>query len=85
MPRIKRLAAIADGRQDRRIALASAAAGVLALRADDAKRVAAAKLSPHTTPGAYVPTVLPAALQWPQPQTVGDDTVDNFDPVHRPT
>jgi hypothetical protein len=44
-----------------------AAATVMALRADDG---AAAQESyrPHTSPGTYVPTVIPAVPQWPQRQ-----------------
>jgi PAP2 superfamily len=42
-----------------------AAAAVLALRADDVVSPAEA-YRPHTTAGAYVPTVIPAALPWPQ-------------------
>jgi PAP2 superfamily len=42
-----------------------AAAAVLASRADDVLTPAEA-YRPHTTAGAYVPTVIPAALPWPQ-------------------
>ena len=42
-----------------------AAAAILALRADDGAATAET-YRPHTTAGAYVPTALPAALQWPQ-------------------
>lgn len=44
-----------------------AAAAVMALRANDG---AAAQESyrPHTSPGTYVPTVIPAVPQWPQRQ-----------------
>jgi len=77
------LAAIADGSaKTDGIALGkAAAAGVLALRADDAEGVAAAEsYRPHTTPGAYVPTVLPAALQWPQRKPWAMTRVDQFRP-----
>lgn len=42
-----------------------AAAAILALRADDGAATVE-NYRPHTTPGAYVPTALPAAPQWPQ-------------------
>ncbi len=42
-----------------------AAAAVLALRADDGAATPEA-YRPHTTPGSYVPTVVPVASQWPQ-------------------
>lgn len=42
-----------------------AAAAVLAARADDGA-AAAEEYRPHTTAGAYVPTVVPGASRWPQ-------------------
>jgi PAP2 superfamily len=42
-----------------------AAAAILALRADDGADKPES-YRPHTTPGAYVPTVLPVAPNWPQ-------------------
>lgn len=42
-----------------------AAAAVLALRANDGAATPEA-YRPHTTPGVYVPTVVPAVPQWPQ-------------------
>jgi hypothetical protein len=42
-----------------------AAATVLAARADDGADTPES-YRPHTTPGAYVPTALPVASQWPQ-------------------
>jgi PAP2 superfamily len=42
-----------------------AAAGVLAVRADDGATPAAA-YRPHATAGVYVPTAMPAVPQWPQ-------------------
>jgi hypothetical protein len=44
---------------------AQAAAAVLASRADDGATAAEA-YRPITTPGAYVPTAVPAVMQWPQ-------------------
>jgi hypothetical protein len=61
------LAAIADGpAKAAGIELGErAAAAVLAARRDDGA-AAAESYRPQTTAGAYVPTVLPAAPQWPQ-------------------
>jgi len=42
-----------------------AAAAILAARADDGS-VAVPAYRPHTSPGVYVPTAMPAVLQWPQ-------------------
>jgi hypothetical protein len=42
-----------------------AATAILALRADDGT-AAPETYRPRTTPGVYVPTVIPAAPQWPQ-------------------
>ena len=43
----------------------AAAAAILASRADDGSAAGEA-YRPHTTPGAYVPTVIPVFSQWPQ-------------------
>ena len=61
------LAAIPDGdAKTRGIAVGEAAAeAVLAMRADDGTS-AQETYRPFTSPGVYVPTVLPFALQWPQ-------------------
>jgi PAP2 superfamily len=61
------LAAIADGaaKQAGVAAGEAAANAVLAARADDGAATAES-YRPHTTAGAYVPTVMPAAPQWPQ-------------------
>jgi hypothetical protein len=61
------LAAIADGpaKQAGIAAGEGAANAVLAARADDGGATPEA-YRPHTTAGAYVPTVMPAAPQWPQ-------------------
>jgi hypothetical protein len=61
------LAAIPDGAaKSGGVALGEeAAAGVLALCADDGA-TAAESYRPHTTPGAWVPTMLPAVPQWPR-------------------
>ena len=44
---------------------AAAAAALLALRTDDGAAASEA-YRPHTSAGAYVPTVVPAVVQWPQ-------------------
>jgi hypothetical protein len=61
------LGAIADGAgKSSGIAVGqAAAAAVLAARSGD-NAGAAESYRPHTTAGAYVPTVIPAAPQWPQ-------------------
>jgi hypothetical protein len=61
------LAAIADGaaKQAGVAAGEAAANAVLAARAEDGAATAES-YRPHTTAGAYVPTVIPAAPQWPQ-------------------
>ncbi len=61
------LAALADGTAKSTGVAAGeeAASAVLAARLDDGA-AAAEKYKPHTTPGVYVPTALPAALTWPQ-------------------
>ena len=60
------LAAIAEGRAkaDGIAAGEKAAAAVLARRSGDAK-LAGEQYRPHTAAGVYVPTMLPAATQWP--------------------
>jgi hypothetical protein len=60
------LAAIAEGRAkaDGIAAGEKAAAAVLARRSADAK-LAGEQYRPHTAAGVYVPTMLPAATQWP--------------------
>ncbi len=60
------LAAVPEGdARTRGIAVGEAAAkAILALRADDGA-TAAESYRPRTTPGVYVPTALPAVLQWP--------------------
>ena len=61
------LAAVADGpaKQAGVAAGEAAANAVLAARADDGAATPEA-YRPHTTAGAYVPTVMPAVPQWPQ-------------------
>jgi hypothetical protein len=61
------LAAITDGpAKSAGIAVGeAAAAAILAWRADDGYAKGEA-YRPHTTPGAYVPTVIPVYSQWPQ-------------------
>jgi PAP2 superfamily len=61
-----------------------AALAVLARRADDGAAVPEA-YRPHTTPGAYVPTVVPAAPQWPQRKPWLLESASQFRPGPPPT
>lgn len=56
-----------------------AAQRVLAARADDMPRTPDT-YRPHTTPGAYVPTTLPAVTQWPQRKPWLLERADQFRP-----
>jgi hypothetical protein len=56
-----------------------AAAAVLSLRADDGAD-AAESYRPHTTAGAYVPTVVPVATQWPHRKPWVMASADQFQP-----
>jgi hypothetical protein len=56
-----------------------AAQRVLAARADDMPRTPDT-YRPHTTPGAYVPTALPAVTQWPQRKPWLLERADQFRP-----
>ena len=56
-----------------------AAAAILALRADDGA-AAPETYRPRTTPGVYVPTVIPAVPQWPQRKPWVMASADQFRP-----
>jgi PAP2 superfamily len=75
------LAAIADGpAKTAGVAVGEqAAAAVLAWRADD-NAGASERYRPATTAGAYVPTVIPAAPQWPQRKPWVMTSCDQFRP-----
>ena len=60
-----------------------AAAAVLAWRADD-NAAAPERYRPAATAGAYVPTVIPAALQWPQRKPWVMSSCDQFRPAPPP-
>jgi PAP2 superfamily len=59
-----------------------AAAAILALRAEDSA-AAPESYRPHTTPGAYVPTVIP--FQWPQRKPWIMTSADQFRPAPPPS
>jgi hypothetical protein len=59
-----------------------AAAAILALRAEDGS-TAQESYRPHTTPGVYVPTVIP--FQWPQRKPWVMTSVDQFRPGPPPS
>jgi PAP2 superfamily len=61
-----------------------AAQRVLAARADEMPK-AAESYRPHTTPGVYVATALPAATQWPQRKPWSMERVDQFRPGPPPS
>jgi hypothetical protein len=61
-----------------------AAAAILALRADDGT-AAIESYRPYTTPGAYVPTVIPAVPQWPQRKPWVMTRCDQFRPGPPPS
>jgi hypothetical protein len=79
------LGAIADGpAKTAGIAVGEqAAAAVLAWRADD-NAAAPERYRPATTAGAYVPTVIPAAPQWPQRKPWVMSSCDQFRPAPPP-
>ena len=56
-----------------------AAAAILALRSDDGA-AAPESYRPATTPGVYVPTVIPAVPQWPQRKPWNMSAPDQFRP-----
>lgn len=80
------LASVAEGEGKRDgIALGTrAAAAVLAFRQDDGA-LASEHYRPVTSPGVYVPTVLPAVPQWPQRRPWLMATASQFRPVPPPT
>ena len=61
-----------------------AATAILALRADDGA-AAPETYRPHTIPGVYVPTVIPAAPQWPQLKPWLMASADQFRPEPPPS
>jgi hypothetical protein len=61
-----------------------AAAAILTLRADDGTAVPES-YRPHTTPGLYVPTVIPIAPQWPQRKPWVMASADQFRPGPPPS
>ena len=61
-----------------------AAAAILTLRADDGAAVPES-YRPHTTPGLYVPTVIPIASQWPQRKPWVMTSADQFRPGPPPS
>jgi hypothetical protein len=61
-----------------------AAAALLTLRADDGAAVLES-YRPHTTPGLYVPTVIPIAPQWPQRKPWVMTSADQFRPGPPPS
>jgi hypothetical protein len=61
-----------------------AAAAILTLRADDGAAVPES-YRPHTTPGLYVPTVIPIAPQWPQRKPWVMASADQFRPGPPPS
>jgi hypothetical protein len=75
------LASISDGpAKTRGIAVGeSAAAAILALRADDGAD-APESYRPHTSPGVYVPTALPVVPHWPRRQPWLMASPDQFRP-----
>jgi hypothetical protein len=77
----KALAGIRDGRaRSAGIAVGEqAAAAILASRADDGASTPES-YRPHTEPGQYVPTVIPATPQWPQRKPWVLASADQFRP-----
>ncbi len=61
-----------------------AAAAILTLRADDGATVPES-YRPHTTPGLYVPTVIPIVSQWPQRKPWVMASADQFRPGPPPS
>ena len=61
-----------------------AAAAILTLRADDGAAVPES-YRPHTTPGFYVPTVIPIVSQWPQRKPWVMASADQFRPGPPPS
>ena len=61
-----------------------AAAAILALRADDGAAVPES-YRPHTTPGSYVPTVIPIVSQWSQRKPWVMTSADQFRPGPPPS
>jgi hypothetical protein len=61
-----------------------AAAAILAMRADDGATLPE-NYRPHTTPGVYVPTAIPAFPQWPQRKPWVMASADQFRPGPPPS
>jgi hypothetical protein len=61
-----------------------ASAAILTLRADDGAAVPES-YRPHTTPGLYVPTVIPIVSQWPQRKPWVMASADQFRPGPPPS
>jgi hypothetical protein len=66
------------------IAVGEQAAAILTLRADDGAAVPES-YRPHTTPGLYVPTVIPIVFQWPQRKPWVMTSADQFRPGPPPS